>query len=534
MLKYSKDIKGLKYIIITLLVLFWIGYVMPSLLLRIPLIQQKVAQAATQELSERLRVPVRIGNVNIRWFNRLVLEDLYLEAPSGTPLFNANHVSAGFDVLPLLHGRLVFSTVRLFGFTLHLSKESPQSPLNLQFLIDAFARKDSTKAQPDIDFRFNSILIRRGNFRYDVQSANPTPEKFNAQHVDLRNLSATISIKALNKDSLNAFVKKMSFDEASGFTLNKLSFNVVANRDSAVIQNFSVKLPETDFKLEHACLHPADTGGLAGFLDHSPVELQIAPSQVCLKDLSAFVPAFRHFTETIELSAEASGYINNINLRQLILKYSDRMLFVGKMNLRGITHPQDAYLFGQVNKLYLTTEGISGLANNFNRRPVVLPAPLVKLGTINFTGEISGFFDNLVAYGKFSSAIGSLQTDLVFGRNPDKNMDMFLKGHLSTSDLQINELFPEGNPYGTTRLDVKLDAYRPRNGSFSGTAMAENGCFIAFFSYFTCNSAWGSVYFPPWETPRYICICRNRGCGMKAFYTQKVTLRTSTVIPPGS
>ena len=141
MLKYSKDIKGLKYIIITLLVLFWIGYVMPSLLLRIPLIQQKVAQAATQELSERLRVPVRIGNVNIRWFNRLVLEDLYLEAPSGTPLFNANHVSAGFDVLPLLHGRLVFSTVRLFGFTLHLSKESPQSPLNLQFLIDAFARK---------------------------------------------------------------------------------------------------------------------------------------------------------------------------------------------------------------------------------------------------------------------------------------------------------------------------------------------------------------------------------------------------------
>ena len=175
----------------------------------------------------------------------------------------------------------------------------------------------------------------------------------------------------------------MSFDEASGFTLNKLSFNVVANRDSAVIQNFSVKLPETDFKLEHACLHPADAGGLAGFLDHSPVELQIAPSQVCLKDLSAFVPAFRHFTETIELSAEASGYINNINLRQLILKYSDRMLFVGKMNLRGITHPQDAYLFGQVNKLYLTTEGISGLANNFNRRPVVLPAPLVKLGTIN-------------------------------------------------------------------------------------------------------------------------------------------------------
>lgn len=476
-LNYSKDIKGLKYIIITLLVLFWIGYAMPSILLRIPLIQQKVAQVATQELSERLRVPVRIGNVNIRWFNRLVLEDLYLEDPNGTPLFSANHVSAGFDILPLLHGRLVFSTVRIFGFTLHLSKEMPQSPLNLQFVIDAFARKDSIKKQPDIDFRFHSILIRRGNFRYDVQSAEQTPEKFNARHVDVRNLSATISIKALNKDSLNAFVKKMSFDEASGFKLNKLSFNVIANRDSAFIQNFSVKLPETDLRLEHACLHPADSGGLTGFLNHSPIELQIAPSQICLRDLSAFVPAFQHFTETIELSAAASGYINNVNLRQLILKYSDRMLFVGKMNLRGITHPQDAYIFGQINKLYLTTEGLSGLANNFNKRSVVLPESLVKLGTINFTGEISGFFDNLVAYGKLSSSIGSLQTDLVFGRNPDKNIDMFLKGHLSTSDLRINELFPEGNPYGTTRLDVTLNAYRPRNGSYTGTINANIGAF---------------------------------------------------------
>ncbi|MEI3118381.1 MAG: hypothetical protein V8T12_05795 [Parabacteroides johnsonii] len=96
-------------------------------------------------------------------------------------------------------------------------------------------------------------------------------------------------------------------------------------------------------------------------LDRSPIELNIAPSQICLKDLSAFVPAFRKFSETIELSAEASGYINNIDLKRLTLKYSDKMLFVGKMELKGITHPEDAYIFGQVNKMYITTEGISGL-----------------------------------------------------------------------------------------------------------------------------------------------------------------------------
>ena len=53
--------------------------------------------------------------------------------------------------------------------------------------------------------------------------------------------------------------------------------------------------------------------------------------------------------------------------------------------------------------MYITTEGIAGLVNNFNKKPVTLPDPVVKLGTVNFTGEISGFFDNLVAFGKFSS-----------------------------------------------------------------------------------------------------------------------------------
>ena len=64
-LNINKDIRGLKYIIIILFTLFWIFYVAPAILLRIPYIQQKVANIATTELSEYLSVPVKIGNVEI-------------------------------------------------------------------------------------------------------------------------------------------------------------------------------------------------------------------------------------------------------------------------------------------------------------------------------------------------------------------------------------------------------------------------------------------------------------------------------------
>lgn len=471
-LNYSKDIKGLKYIIITLLTLFWIFYVTPAILLRIPYVQQKVAHTATTELSERLGVPVQIGNIDIEWFNRLVLENLYLEDKSGAVLFEANHVSAGFEILPLLNGKIVFSTVRLFGFSANLNKNTTTDKLNLQFVIDAFTSKDSTKKKSNIDLRFNSILIRRGNFRYDVKNAATTPGKFNAKHIDIRNISAKISMKAFNKDSLNANIKKMSFNETSGFSLDKLSLNIIANKDSAIINNFEIKLPQTDLKINRTHVQTKGINNIPDFLNRAALELHISPSEVCLKDLSAFVPAFRNFSETIELSAKASGHINNIDLKRLTLKYSDKMLFVGKMKMKGITHPEDAYLFGQVSKMYITTEGFAGLANNFNKRPVTLPDAIVKLGTINFTGEISGFFDNLVAFGKFSSAIGSIQTDLIFGNNKEKNIAAYLKGSLSTSTLHLKELFPEGNPYGTAKLAVTLDTHCPVNGTFSGNIKA--------------------------------------------------------------
>ena len=437
-------------------------------MLNIPYIQQKVATVASTELTKKLHVPVKIGNVQLGWFNNLVLKDLYLEDQEGKVLFEANHISAGFDALPLLKGKIVFSSVRLFGFNLHLAKDNPHAPLNLQFIIEAFASKDTIKEKKNIDLRFNSILIRRGNFSYDVYSQDQTSGKFNPNHVNITNLSAKISLKAFNKDSVNAYIKTMSFEEQSGFRLDKLSLNVVGNLDSAFVKDFEIRLPQTDLKLQTVHMDFSQIDSLSQIKDQAPVKLEIAPSQICLKDLEAFVPAFKNFTDKIELSANASGYINNIDLREMTLQYSDKMEFNGRMELKGITQPEEIYLFGQVRKMYITTEGLNGIINNFSHKHIELPPEVIKLGTIHFNGEISGFFDNLVAFGTFSTAIGSIKTDLIFGSNKEKNIAAYVKGHLATTGLELGNLFKEGNPLGNTKFNISLDASRPVNGNFTG------------------------------------------------------------------
>ena len=415
-----------------------------------------------------------VGRVEVKWLNRLVLEDIYLEDKNGDMMIEAAHISAGFELLPLLKQKFIFTTVRAFGLSANLNRATPEDELNLQFVIDAFASNDTTKKSTNIDLRFNSVIIRRGNLKYNVISEQHTPDKFNPKHIDVSNISADIAIRAFNKDSLNAHIRKLSLKESSGVSLDRLALNLVGNRDSVSVKDFQLRLPNTDFRIEEAYIGLSEINSFTELVDNAPVKLKITQSEICLSDLRAFVPAFSNFNEPIDLFADADGYINNINLKQLTLDYSDKMQFVGRMELKGISTPEDTYLYGQVSRMQITTDGIKGIANNFSENQIIdFPDWVEQLGTARFTGQISGFLDNLVAYGRFSSEVGSVEADINFGSDKEKNIGTFLKGHIASSELNIDKLFLADNPYGSAQFSVSLDAVRPMNGKFAGKIDAD-------------------------------------------------------------
>ena len=140
--------------------------------------------------------------------NRIIVEDVLLEDRRGREMLKVARLSAKFEILPLLKGKITITSVQLFGFSANMERETPQSPPNYQFVLDAFASKDTVKKENSLDLRINSILIRRGRMSYHVLSEEETPGKFNAKHIQLQNIIANISLKALSKDSLNLGIKR--------------------------------------------------------------------------------------------------------------------------------------------------------------------------------------------------------------------------------------------------------------------------------------------------------------------------------------
>lgn len=431
-------------------------YIGTILLLNIPYIQQQTSTFVAKELTSILGSKLSIGRINIGLLNRIIVDDLLLNDQTGKEMLKVTRLSAKFDILPLLKGKISISSVQLFGFNVNLEKQTPEAKANFQFVLDAFASKDSISKKNDLELRINSLLIRRGKVSYDVLSEEKTPGKFNPQHICLRNIIANISLKALQSDSINAAIKRMSIEEEhSGFELKKLKLKIVGNNKNMKIENFAIELPHTSLTMDTIQMEFDSLKAFKNFTQDVHFSFRMLPSQIALKDLSAFVPAFKTFNEKLQVEVRTNGTINQLNCPYFSISSDDRFHLKGNLSLQDLSNPKDAYIFANIASLHADPEGVSFLVRNLSKKQSV-PSPIFKhLGAISFRGEISGYFTDIVTYGQLRTDIGTVNADVKLSSDKEKE-NVAYSGSVKTKDFELGKMLGNDKLGKVTfNLDVK-------------------------------------------------------------------------------
>ena len=394
-----------------------------------------------EELSDLLNTRVTIGRINIGLLNRIIIDDVLLDDQDEQEMLKVTRLSAKFDIMPFFKGKISISSVQLFGFNINLQKKTPDSPPNFKFVLDAFASNDTVKKDNSLDLRINSILIRRGRMAYHVLSEEETPGKFNAKHVQLQNIIANISLKALSKDSINLGIKRLSLDEkVSGFSLKKMSLKLVANSRQTSIDNFAIELPETSLKLDTIHLIYDSLKAFDRFTEQVRFSLRTLPSQITLKDIYPFLPALSHFKEPISLDMEVKGTVNQLTCSHLEITADNRQFRLkGDVALQDLSHPQDAYVFGTLSELTATTRGVGFLVRNLSHDYNGVPPVLERLGNVSFRGEVSGYFTDIVTYGQLHTDLGGVNMDLKLSSDKSKGLFAY-SGAVKTTDYKLGKL----------------------------------------------------------------------------------------------
>lgn len=340
-------------------------------LLNAPFVQRRTAILLSAALENRVGTRVDMSGLHWRLPGDIIVDSLRIDDQEGNALLTADRLAVKVKWIPLLRDGLIdIRNVRLFNPVIRLTADSIGAPANAQFLLDAFA-SDSERKGSIPNLRINSLIVRHASFRYDVLSEPETPSVFNPSHINVPDLNAHLSLKALSPDSLNIILRELTFMEYSGFALDDMQFHLIANPKGATLADFLLDMPHTAIRLDTLYVNydlpsfaeaEADTSlvnavHVDDFLASLRYQGVLASSQFTPSDLSAFMPGLKSLNDRLVMSSRFKGDVRCLDLQHLALRTSRRdidLLLKGSADLRDVHHP---LMTGNLQRFVVSEKG---------------------------------------------------------------------------------------------------------------------------------------------------------------------------------
>ncbi|MDR0799765.1 MAG: translocation/assembly module TamB domain-containing protein [Dysgonamonadaceae bacterium] len=452
-----------QYIIIGISLFFTVFYAIPAVVLQIPSVQEEVASQVTGFLKKKIGTEVYIDKIELGLYNQLILKNVYLCDQQGDTVLTAKRIGAGFDVLPLFRKKIRINSVQLFTFSCRLSRPNANAPLNIQYIIDAFTKKDSSEP-PAIDLRIKQINLWNGEFSYRVQNRRPTPGTFNSGDLKIRDFSAKIELNKLTANQFEAAVNQLRLQEQSGLNVENLSFAISGDSTQFSIPHLNLKLPSSDLNIKDISFQ------------FRPFEFyaSIEDSPVCPQDLTCVLTMFDSYKDQITIKGKIAGTDKDLEISDFYLYNKQGILFEAAGKIQNLAGSADEmYAEGYVRRSYFSAEAIQQIFENLHFQTAI-PSFVRNLEDVKFNGEISGYLNHLVAHGYFSTGIGNLRTNLIIG----KDSKQFVRGQVSTSGLNLQQLM-NNNQLGYAAFTLDIDAQFSELKQIYGHVKAD----IASFEY---------------------------------------------------
>lgn len=154
--------KKLIKISVVIIIVLLLSTVLFYYLVNSPAVQNWLVQQVASSLSEDLNTEVSIGEVKVRFFNRLEVNDLYIEDQQGDTLIYAQKLFTSVRRLQPMRGKIYLGQVELNKPKVNFYRMKGHEEFNYQFLLDALASKDDTDTSSKvIDLNFRELTFTK-------------------------------------------------------------------------------------------------------------------------------------------------------------------------------------------------------------------------------------------------------------------------------------------------------------------------------------------------------------------------------------
>ncbi len=416
-------------------------------------IQNIVAHRVTEMLSEELGNHISFDNIRVSWFNKVTLHDLCVTDLRGDTVLFTPELIGRLNLLAFSSHNIEVRKAVLNRADVRFAIDPERDEINIKFIIDKLKSNDTTTNKARWIFGMQSVELNDCKFSFK-NVAKPFDRPFGMDYADIEvsDLNLIVSdfrvVKENDAGGVAFRIRKLACVEKCGLKVDFLSADFLVNRNNLSFKNVHAVTSASELKAEDASFSfdSFQDFGEGGFISKVTMSMDVTSSKVACGDLTHFVPFFADYSDTLSVKGKATGTIENLKGEGIAVSFGKMTRINCNLDLKGLPRLRSTLIYADVADLQTCPADIEHIQIPGSRTGHVnLPATMHQLSTIGFKGKFTGFFDDFVTFGTFTTNLGNLSTDVSIKPVTGSDIDttFTFHGELKTEQFHLGKLLTQ-------------------------------------------------------------------------------------------
>ncbi len=408
-------------------------------------IQTFIAQQATKYLSKELKTTIRIDKVSILFFHKVALDGVFVLDQKKDTLASVNTVFVTLKSFSQSKNLVALDEVNLQGGIVKISRAKETGDYNYAFIRDYFdSGKTKKKKKNPMSVTLDHARLTNLNIHYDDYRKDYSTFGMDFDHLHFQSVYLFAGEFASSGGVITALVKQLSFQEKSGFKLDKFATYVNVSTAGLKLKALHIETPNSQIYMPRMNLLMDEMADLQDFEDSVTFDAKINESNVSLKDISYFGTALEGMDQQVILQAEVSNKVKNLKIANMKMRTGNKTKIEGTLNLPDFREFNQAFFQEKLTYVYIDLKDLQEI-----KMPKTMKDQYLSLGEIvNRLGyfkaidlKVDGFYSQFVVESdKISTALGTVRLDhgIMFRENAKNKSFVFEESQASEYDVKID------------------------------------------------------------------------------------------------
>jgi hypothetical protein len=458
----AKNIKkSVKYLIIIAGLIILIPLLAYSIL-NLPKVQTAIVNRYTRHISEDLGASISIGEVELRFFNRIRLRNIVVQGAINDTIVQIDEATINIRKIEPARNNYVIGRILIEKPTVNLYTDSSGN-FNIMYILEKIKNNENGNKKNKNNTTINKVDIVNGECDIKLIGSKQ-PDSMNT--IALSTINGSINDISITDSLVLLTFSSLSFVESSGFSLSSLQSSASITGKEIILSSTSIKSDNSEIKLARLSFLGDTTTGFREFKDNVEINLEVEQSYLNSNDIAYFFGQAGRINESISFSGKIYGTLAELRGRDIVASFRDYTKLDADIDISGLPDLSNSYIYLGVNQLTTDASDFEKILVD-GQKNLTIPDVVVNLGRTTIKGSYTGFVTDFVAYGRIISDQGIIDTDISV--KPLGSDSIVITGLVEGRNIVLGKLTGYTEFLGNVSLSAEIDGVASRYDNYSGS-----------------------------------------------------------------